>query len=173
MFKLTGVHCQQASIMDSQPLEQGLDSDIILCLSNWGAISRLRQLLALSLNTPVKVVSNLEALCWRQYEPHQRLLLTDYQQYRHHLQDAPCHRQMLQSRILVIDAPQDEEKALCLLYAGVAGIIPAGAPVETLLKATRALQDGELWFPRNVISHYVADNQKQRLEEPRPLIQSG
>lgn len=55
-------------------------------------------------------------------------------------------------KLLLVSAPQDPALADTLLALRASGCLPPRVDSATLLKALRAVDDGELWFPRHIFN---------------------
>lgn len=76
------------------------------------------------------------------------------------------------ARILVLDDPQPRPELLRLFFLGIQGSLPYGEVEPSLLPALRAVADGHLWGPAEVLAQYAgysAQFARSRLAHADPL----
>lgn len=144
-------------------LVKQLEGEVALCLNSESDEAGLQSLLELLVTGPVKTINDLNRAIWAYPDSNNQILIVDFEQ----LQRQGCLQQLTRQncqqskKIAVLNTPADDAAGLLLLRAGIAGIFPPHIPSEILLKGLMKILEGELWFPRGVISRFVVEHQQQ------------
>jgi NarL family two-component system response regulator LiaR len=81
------------------------------------------------------------------------ILIVDYESLlRLEGRQVPAVEVLSTVQVLVLCRSCDEGVYKTALAAGCSGVIPLDSPAETLRRALKAMSEGELWYPRAVLS---------------------